>query len=755
MSQRLHWMVVVYLLCFFGQHIDFRLFVLLGAGLFIYLIRILRLSKLYVLLLLLLSLWFYIHIPAIEIKPPPNHLGETQIEGKITSYVERKEQYIRFILLTNQQKIQVTYFPPEATSYVSQQMFKTGAVCSLKGSYQEIPSARNPGQFNYQAFLASQNIHYQFLLESTTESSCEGQNSLQKLYNLRDQILKHAEQQLSPLTYAWFAAMLFGDRSFMDEETLSLFQDWHLTHLIAISGLHVGLIVSIIYVLLLYLCRITVEKSQLLVMGILVIYPILSGGAPSVWRASLMMIVLLVLHKLSVRLAVSDVISVVFIVLLFFDPYLIYSLAFQFSFIITYAIILSRKIVIAQPSYLWNMFQISFLSMMVILPIQLLHFYQFQPLSVLANLAVIPYFTLFVLPLLFLLLLCFPLPSLLSLLDQIFDQLHSLFLELLSKVDEMFSLIWLIGEFPVLLVGIYYLLLYFFMTGWETHNIRQAFSTGVLIVFLLLAVSLKPYLDPHGYVTILDIGQGDAIVIELPFRKAVIMIDAAGTMEKDFTTPSAKNFEQIIDPFFKARAINRIEAIFLSHADHDHIGSVPFILENYQVDYLFTSFFEEEIIEHYQQINPVTDYLNLHKEDTVVIQDQRFEVLHPYQSNPDKNENSMVLHTILGKQTWLFTGDIGVETEKKLLQMYPSLQADILKLGHHGSDTSSSEPFLRSLEVQAGIISAGVNNRYGHPHDSVVERLDGLNMEVYRTDESGAITFQFGQENGTFFTFLP
>ncbi len=749
--------MVIYLLCLFCQGISLYLFLVLLLALMMYLLLGHRLPTFYLVGLCLFGLWMYGQIPAVQSEPPLDTSVTTTVSGQITSYVEKRDTFLRFTLYTNQEeKVQLTYFLSESDLPALTNTLKTGANCSFAGKYQTIPTARNPGQFDYQFYLASQDIHQQFIIESLENSSCMGQGPIQKIYDLRDRILQHAERELHSFTYAWFAALLFGDRSSLEEEVVDVFQDWNLTHIIAISGLHVGLIVGLLYFILVYVCRMTVEKSQLVLIAILLIYPIMAGGTPSVWRACLMMNVILVTNKLPIRLTLSDTLSLVCILLLLYNPHLIYSLAFQFSFTVTFAIILSRQVLSHTSHNIWNMLQISFLSLMIILPIQLYHFYQFQPSSVLINLLVIPYFSIFVLPLLFILLLGLPFPFLLTIIDMVFWKVHSFIIHAMTILDERISFLWLTGEFPLILVGIYYVLLYVCLVAWEGNEMKKAFRSAVLIVFLLVAVSIKPYLDPHGYVTVLDIGQGDAIVIELPYRKGVLMIDAAGTMSRDFQTPSAETFEQIIQPFFQARGIQQIDAIILSHADHDHIGSVPFILNDYQVDHLFSSpFFDQKLLEQYREISPKTTDHQIKAGDQVDVQGQLLEVLYPWEENSDKNENSVVLKTSLGQHTWLFTGDIGKKSEAQILEQFPSLHLDVLKVAHHGSNTSSAASFLRETGADIGIISAGLDNQYGHPHPDVLTNLKQQSMDIYRTDTSGAITYQYTKESVTIFPFLP
>jgi len=135
--------------------------------------------------------------------------------------------------------------------------------------------------------------------------------------------------------------------------------------------------------------------------------------------------------------------------------------------------------------------------------------------------------------------------------------------------------------------------------------------------------------------------------------------------------------------------------------------------------------------------------------------DASFQFLHPYKVYKDKNDGSIVLYAEFGGLSWLFTGDIEEAGERDLLRNYPQLKADVLKAAHHGSGTSSLAPFLDRVKPDYVLISAGRNNRFGHPHAEVLERFEGAGSIYFRTDEQGAIVYIFTKRGGTFSTQLP
>src|SRR5699024_3765742 len=225
--------------------------------------------------------------------------------------------------------------------------------------------------------------------------------------------------------------LVLGDDSQIDSDITEIFQDWNLSHLLAISGLHVGLVAALFYFILVKFNLLTREKAQwLLILG-LPIYAFLAGGEPSVWRSSIMVLFFILFNKLNWRISPMDVLSIVFILLIAADKYIIYHIGFQLSFPVTFVLLLSVIWVSHNESRVFSVLQISFIAQMMILPLQLAYFSTFHPLSILLNVLVVPYFTLFVIPSMFLLLLFSPLTFVVELFDKLFVPVQQSFIAFL------------------------------------------------------------------------------------------------------------------------------------------------------------------------------------------------------------------------------------------------------------------------------------------------------------------------------------
>ncbi|MCT2537624.1 DNA internalization-related competence protein ComEC/Rec2 [Aquibacillus koreensis] len=677
----------------------------------------------------------------------------TYTKGVITSEITDNDSHTTFTLTEDKsnRNMLITHFK-RASDPNSPIDLHTGAVCTVIGARVKPESASNPGQFDYQSYLADKEIFEQITVEDRSAISCTGSSIVDSLFQLRKNMLDKIENEISSYTNPWIRALILGDEQ-LDEDIIALFQRWNLSHILAISGLHVGLIIGIFYFILVKTQVLTRERARNIMILLIPLYPLLSGGAPSVWRASMMSCIVIFLMRKGIKLPATDIISMVFIAFIFINPTSINQLGFQFSFIVTTAIILSKKALSLHFRTL-SILRISFISLMSVLPIQLFHFYFFNPLSIFINLIFVPYFSFFVIPMMLLMLFMTLIQSpFVPYMDLLFTHVHQIAIDGLTKMDESLFFPWVIGEFPISMLIPYYIIFFLLMKNLSNNQLVRAFCYGLLLVIVLVSISLKPYLNPEGTITMLDVGQGDSLVIELPYRKAVIMIDAAGSMTYDFE-PSDKIFKQVIKPFLYSKGITTLDALVLSHEDHDHDGSAPFILEEFKVKQLVTSPYYTGSVPKVAEENSV-NVQKVKAGNVFKVANHPFYVVSPEKNYATTNENSLVVLSEFGGFDWMFTGDINHEVEEDIVQSYPELTVEILKVAHHGSKTSSSEAFLTEINPMVVLISVGENNRFGHPHKEVLERMNKNGVYMHRTDEKGAIEFKFSKNRGTFMPTSP
>lgn len=705
--------------------------------------------------------FFYQHIPEIESNSPdlPLQSSSQTYTGKIINEPVMNSKKIEFIVEEKHtaEKIVVLFFPnEELTDDKVTVSLKYGATCELSGVIEQPDGARNPGQFDYQKFLLTKGISYQMIVDDLQNVNCSGTSFWQRFFTLRLNLIEQAKENLSNYTSSWVNALVLGDDSDIDENLIELFQNWGLSHLLAISGLHIGIVVGIVYFILIKLNLLTREKAELVMLLFLPVYAILAGGEPSVLRASTMVLLILIFRRFMIHIYVLDIISIVFLVLLTFNEYMIYQIGFQFSFLVTFGIILSRKWLRIVDSSIFQLLIISFVSQMIILPLQLNYFSLFQPLSILLNLIIVPYFSIFVIPFMFLFLIASFLPQwLLRVLDDIFVAIHQYVMECIAFIDQHFDFSFLLSDLPVWFFIVYYILLLLSQYLLEYKRMKQAFISFSCLTLLLTAYASIPYFSGKGYVTMLDIGQGDAFIVELPYRKGVFMIDAGSRFSFTDMEPTSSVYKQIILPYLKSRGIHKLDGLFLTHEDMDHIGSAGFMIDGGLVEELYVSefFLMPDDLANKSAENNIPVH-HLQAGDVLHLGGQQLAVLAPIHDKQNPNENSLVLYTDLGGKSWLFTGDIGKEVEKELLSNY-SFKADVLKVAHHGSSTSSDPAFIERITPKTALISVGVNNSYGHPTMEVLDTLEAFQIQILRTDLHGAVQYQFLDEQGDFYTYLP
>lgn len=241
-------------------------------------------------------------------------------------------------------------------------------------------------------------------------------------------------------------------------------------------------------------------------------------------------------------------------------------------------------------------------------------------------------------------------------------------------------------------------------------------------IILTIYACISPYLNPFGEVLMFDIGQGDCILLSLPHNKGNVLIDVAGNTYKD-------NAKDVIVPVLKSKGIHRLDKVIVTHDDFDHSGGVEQLIDIFPV---------EEVI--------------YDKTPYIALGDTRLAVLTYKYNEEDANDNSIVIYFETNKLSFLFMGDASIKIEKRIMEDYPLLEADVLKVGHHGSNTSSSIDFLQQIHPKLALISCGRNNLYHHPSKEVVENIQQIGAYICDTSKQGAVSIKFNNNLNFFRT---
>ncbi|MFC0231763.1 DNA internalization-related competence protein ComEC/Rec2 [Bhargavaea ullalensis] len=567
----------------------------------------------------------------------------------------------------------------------------------------------------------------------------------------RERLRTHIRKTFPEPVAAEAEALLIGERTGVDPEDERAYRRLGITHLFAISGLHVGILTFLLREGLLRI-RLRTHLVRLLLLMFLPCYALIAGGAPSVWRAVLVSSLLLIgggglrTRRLDLYLTAG------MILFLLIDPHAVFKPGFQMSYAAAFSLIHSEAILSRAANALQQSFLVTAVCQIAVTPILLIHFFETSISAFLANLLFVPLFSAVVLPanLLFLFL-SYAVPPVADLLFGLYVPVRGLLGEWIRIAGDLPYSVWTPGrpEIAGLLLLTAGILLFFVLVEKRWKPVKAAAAALLLPVLVL---TFWHHGDPSLRVTFLDVGQGDAAVIELPHRRGVLLADTGGVLrfQPEEWQQRQGRFEvgnQIVIPFLKGRGIGALDQLVLSHPDADHAEAADEVIRELRVreihigpDTYGDPGYAAAVRAAAERKSPIREMREGHAWTAGGV---RFRYVSP---EPEKdyegNNDSLVLHAEKGEHRFLFTGDLEAEGEKAIVEKYGEtlLPVTVLKAGHHGSKTSSSEEFLAAAAPELTIISAGRNNRYGHPHPEVVARFGELGLSTASTADHGSIT---------------
>ncbi|MEH7223186.1 DNA internalization-related competence protein ComEC/Rec2 [Bacillus sp. JJ1566] len=692
----------------------------------------------------------------------------TTINAEIIESPDINGDKLSFIANTSKDEklLMVYYIETEFEKIQLSKSLQMGLVCTFKGTLKEPQGSRNPHSFDYQKYLYTQGIHWIFEVNIITPEKCDPQEkwSMSRwLLKIRETGIRQIDSHFEGSTAGIIQALIYGERMNIETDIVNSYQSLGLIHLLAISGIHVSLMTGMFY----FLCirfGLTRESTAILLLCLLPAYILIAGGSPSVIRSVLMCMLLFATILWWKKASMLDVISFVFIMMLAFNPYFLFNVGFQLSFMVSGSLILSSRVIFKHYSNaIASLFAVSFLSQIASLPILLFHFFEFSLLSLPLNMLYVPLYSVIILP--FALFTVFLL-GIFEPIGQIFAAILSWMMEFLNQVtvwvsQSSFSVLTL-GKPGLILMILYCGTIFYFLVCWEKKKVLLQRALLLPIGVLMLHVIL-PYINPYGEVTMIDVGQGDSIYIELPFRKGVYLIDTGGTIqfEQEEWRKRRKEFStaEIIIPYLKSRGVRSLDKLIITHGDQDHIGGAKSLVEKINIKEIVLGKNKKDAIQE-TELKKIATKKGIRINQVERGQkwkegDHTFYILAPKGNELEENNNSVVIYTKLGGLNWLFTGDIEKNEELNLIKTYKNLRIDVLKVGHHGSKTSSTKAFIQFLNPKIALIPVGVNNRFNHPHPDVINLFKEEKIRVFRTDKDGAIQYRYFKKSGTFMRTLP
>lgn len=571
-----------------------------------------------------------------------------------------------------------------------------------------------PNNFNYKDYLYHKYIYYIIKIDKIKIISKNDNIFL----NIKNSIYK----RIDTIKYNdYLYAFILGKSYYINSEVLNNYKINGITHLFALSGLHVSMFSSIILFILKKI-KLSEKLSYFITSLFLIFFAFIASFTPSIVRSVLFFILSSINNVYYLYIKPKYLLYIVFSILIFINPFYIYDTGFILSFCISFFILLfneKNKI----NNNLLSILVISILSTLSSLPIIINMSYEINILGFINNLFFIPYVTYIVFPLSIIVVFISKLSFILNFLIII--------MEYISKVSSNILNVKLIfPKMSLFLIIIYYVLLILIV---KKINLKKIFI--IYLSFLYFRCNF----DKNNYVYFIDVGQGDSALIVTKNNKS-ILIDTGGKVGSNYSLMKSNSI-----PFFKSIGIRKLDYLFITHGDYDHAGYGIDLVNNFNVKNRFTNKGKYNLLE--KKLNVKSFNNSYIKIDNVEIYSLNSKLYN------NENSDSLVLLVIIDNYKLLFMGDASINTEKDIMNNYDIGDVFILKVGHHGSKTSSSEEFINSVNPKYSIISVGKNNKFGHPNKEVLDNLS--NSKIYRTDTDGSIMFKIKKDKLRIETYSP
>ena len=658
--------------------------------------NILQCNYIFYVLLVLSLIYSFIFINFIIVKSEYKD-SDKNLYGTVMDYKKSKDKTT--IWVKGKEKVLVNYYSDINVSY--------GDYIYVYGVFKKPKENVNFNLFNYKRYLLSNKINYVVTASKITVIK----KNDNVFYTLKNNLLRKIENANKSKGY--ILAFLYADKSLIEKDVYTKYQKIGVSHLFAVSGMHVSLI-SI--VLLKLLNKIKERKRYIIVSIFLSIYLFLTNFTISMVRATFQFILFFINKSFKLNIDNSNLVLLLFSILVIINPYNIYNIGFLFSFIISFTLIRCSKLI--KGKFIIKSLKTSLISFFSSMPVLINNFFEVNFLGIILNIIYIPFVSYILFPL-----------SLFTVLFPSLDNILYMFISYFEKITDFFSNIKFLS-FSICKMNIFLIIMYYIIFIYILKR-KKSLVYKIIIAIISLIFLINNGRIVNSEVSILDVGQGDSSLIRLKNKN--ILIDTGGNINYDIS-------KNILIPYFKSVGIKKIDYLVLTHGDYDHMGEAINLVENFKVEKVIFNCgpyndLENELIEvldkkkikYYSCIKE----LNIDNNKLHFLQTKEYD---------NENENSNVIYTELNGYKFVFMGDAGVEKEKDILEKYNVSKIDVLKIGHHGSKTSSDKNFIDEMNPKYSVISVGKNNRYGHPNKEVLNNLD--NSKIYRTDQDGSIMFK-------------
>ena len=579
--------------------------------------------------------------------------------------------------------------------YLDENFYKIDDYVYFEGTYEEIKKETNINLFDYKKYYKSIKIYNIFEIKEVIYHK--------NIKSIRSNIYEYTKK----IDNKFLPLLLFAVN---DDVDLSTYQNNGVIHLFSISGMHMTILTNILY----FILKNKKLKQNMVVLLVLYFYMYLTNFKIGVLRSFLLILFTFINNLFNLKIKKTNIFILTTTIPILYNPFIILNIGFQFSYIISFFLLKFAT----KEDYFISLLKTSIMCFFVSAPLIIYHYFSINIMSILSNIIFIP--------LVFLL-------YIIAIISLFINNAHifNLLMDYLNKISLYLNNYTIDINFvkpSLIIVFIYYFLIYLILK----KNYKYIY---ILLIITLIHFNYRS-LAIHPEVHMIDASQGDSLIYTHKNNNIVIDVGTNKTL-----------------PYIKSLGINKIDYLIITHGDLDHIKGAINLVNKIKINKVIFNCGEYNDLE--QELIQVLNkkkipYYSCIKE--LNIDDNKLYFL----NNKDygnENDNSSVIYTELNNYKFLFMGDAGVEVEEDLIEKYNLKDIDVLKVGHHGSRTSSGKEFINEIKPKYSIISVGKNNRYGHPNKEVLDNLK--DSKIYRTDIDGSVMFKINKDELKIKTCMP